>query len=101
MVDFSSPVRIPRLAFEQLLARIDEAVARYDVALRLHEDYPFRNLEPISSTAIDYSEIVVNDDPQEIVENLDQIVYFAFDETPNELIASWVKEYDADLEAEA
>ncbi|HUC59904.1 MAG TPA: hypothetical protein VMA95_21060 [Streptosporangiaceae bacterium] len=41
MADFSSPVRIPRPAFEQLLARVDDAVARFDAALLLHEDYPY------------------------------------------------------------
>lgn len=101
MVDFSTPVRMARPAFELMLARVDEAIARYDVALWLHEDYPFRSLYSVSSTAIDYSNINSDDDPQEIVNNLDQLIYFAFDDAPEEVVSSWIGEYDGDLEGEA
>jgi hypothetical protein len=101
MADFSTPVRIPRAAFDQLIARIDEAVGEHDVALWLHEDYPFRNLDPITSTAIHFSDIELEDDPLDVVENLDQLLYFAFQFAPEKAITSWANEYDSDLEKEA
>lgn len=101
MTDFSTPVRVPRAAFDQLIARIDDAVGEHKVALWLHEDFPFRNLDPITSTAIDFSGIELDDDPLEIVENLDQLLYFAFESAPREVIASWAIERDPDLEKEA
>ncbi|HUY49686.1 MAG TPA: hypothetical protein VMV92_28880 [Streptosporangiaceae bacterium] len=101
MADFSTPVRIPRAAFDQLIARIDDALGKHNVALWLHEDYPFRNLDPISSTAIDFSGIDLQDDPLDVVENLDQLLYFAFELASRKAVASWVSEYDPDLEKEA
>jgi hypothetical protein len=101
MADFSTPVRIPRAAFDQLIARIDDAVGKHDVALWLHEDYPFRNLDPVMSTAINFSEIQLEDDPLDVVENLDQLLYFAFELASPKAISSWVSEYDPDLEKEA
>jgi hypothetical protein len=101
MADFSTPVRIPRAAFDQLITRIDDAVGEHKVALRLHEDFPFRNLDPIASTDIDFSGIEIDDDPLEVVDNLDQLLYFAFEFSPREVIASWANERDTDLEKEA
>jgi len=101
MADFSTPVRIPRAALDQLIARIDDAVGEHKVALWLHEDFPFRNLDPITSTAIDFSGIELDDDPLEVVENLDQLLYFAFESAPRTIIASWANERDPDLEKEA
>ncbi len=101
MADFSTPVRIPRAAFDQLIARIDDAVGEHRVALWLHEDFPFRNLDPIMPTAIDFSGIELDDDPLEVVENLDQLLYFAFEAAPRSAIASWANEREPDLEKEA
>jgi hypothetical protein len=101
MADFATPVRIPRAAFDQLIARIDSAVGEYKVALWLHEDFPFRNLDPINPTAIDFSGIELDDDPLEVVENLDQLLYFAFESAPRNVIASWAVERNPDLEKEA
>lgn len=101
VADFSTPVRIPRSTFEELIARIDTAVGEHGVAVSLHEDFPFRSLDPVSPTAIDFSGLDLEDDPLDIVENLDQLMYFAFDLSPAEYIISWVKEYNSDLEDEA
>lgn len=101
MADFSTPVRIPRAAFDQIIVRIDDAVGEHGVALILHEDYPFRNLDPVTSTAVDFSEIELQDDPLDLVENLDQLLYFAFELASPRTVASWISEYDPNLEKEA
>lgn len=101
MADFFMPVRIPRDEFEQVIVRIDKAVGEHAVALILHEDYPFRALEPLTSTAIDFSEIRFSEDPLEIIDGLDQLAYFAFERSSDETISAWASDYDPDLAGEA
>lgn len=101
VADFSTPVRIPRSTFEELITRIDVAVGEHGVALSLHEDFPFRSLDPVNPTAIDFTGLDLEDDPLDIVENLDQLIYFAFELASSEDVISWAKEYNSDLEAEA
>jgi hypothetical protein len=100
MADFYTPVRMPRPAFEQLIARVDKAVGEHSVALVLSEDFAFRALDPIEPTAIDFRDIDI-EKPLEIVNYLDQLLYFAFEFAPEEVISSWADEYDSQLKGEA
>ncbi len=101
MTDFFTPVKIQRAVFELLIMRVDEAVGMHEVALTLNEDFPLRALNPVSPTAIDLTGIELDEDPLEVIDYLDQILYFAFDYTPNETIVSWAGEYDKELGKEA
>jgi len=101
MADFYTPVRIPREAFHELIARVDQAVGEHTVALLLNEDYPFRALDPINPTAIDFSGIALEEDPLEVVEYLDQLLYFAFERSSREAIAYWAREENVELRDEA
>src|SRR5260370_2659216 len=92
MADFHTPVRIPREAFHELIARVDEGVGEHTVALLLNEDYPFRALDPINPTAIDFSGIALEEDPLGVVEYLDHLLYFAFERSSPEAIAYWPTE---------
>ena len=100
MADFYTPVRMDRVTFDELIARIDKAVGEHAVALVLHEDFPFRRLDPIRPDAIDFSEIPVGD-PIEIVENLDQLLYFAFELMSRNTITAWAEDEDPELADEA
>lgn len=100
MVDFYTPVLIPRGAFEQLVIRVDRAVGENAVALVLNEDFPFRGLDPIDADSVDFSDIKV-DNPEDIVENLDQLLYFALEDVPNDVISSWASEGEGELKEEA
>lgn len=101
MTNFFTPVQIKRAAFELLTARVDEAVGRHDVALTLNEDVPLRALNPVSSTAIDLTGIELDEDALEIVDYLDQLLYFAFVGTQDETVISWAGQYDKELSKEA
>lgn len=100
MADFYTPVRIPRPAFEQLITEIDKAVGEHSVALVLNEDVPLRALDPIDSDAIDFTNVAI-ENPLEIVNYLDQLLYFAFQFAPIEVITSWANDHDAELKDEA
>jgi hypothetical protein len=100
MSDFYAPALIPRSAFEELIARVDRAVGEHSIALVLHEYFPFRALDPISPTSIDFSGIQIKD-PSEVVDNLDQLLYFAFERAPREVIADWAIEQSEELVDEA
>jgi hypothetical protein len=89
MTDFYTPVQIPRDAFDLLISRVDEAVGNHAIALVLNEDFPFRALDPIEMTSINFASIDLKEDPLDVVEYLDQLMYFAFEEAPREVIASW------------
>jgi hypothetical protein len=101
MTDFYTPVQIPRDQFDLLMARVDEAVGQHAVALILNEDFPVRALDPISVTSIDLSGLQLEENPLEIVEYLDQLMYFAFEAAPRQVIASWGNEDDRGLGEEA
>jgi hypothetical protein len=101
MTDFFTPVQIQRAAFDVLIRRVDEAVSKHAVALVLNEDFPFRGLDPVSPTAIDLSGLELEQDPLDIVNYLDQLMYFAFEEAPDEVIASWANDFDKELSREA
>jgi hypothetical protein len=94
MVNFYSPVRMPRDAFELLIARVDEAVGRQSVALVLNEDFPLRALDPVSQDAVDFKDIASDEDLSDIVNYLDQLLYFAFEFAPKEIVDSFVRDYN-------
>lgn len=101
MTNFFTPVQIQRAVFELLILRVDEAVGRHAVALALNEDVPLRELDPVSPTAIDLTGIALDEDPLEIVNYLDQLLYFAFEGATDEIISSWASDYDKELSKEA
>jgi hypothetical protein len=100
MADFYTPVRIPRSAFEQLIVRVDKAVGEDTVALVLNEDFPFRALDPVEPTAIDFTNLDI-ENPSEVVYYLDQLLYFAFESAPQEVIVSWANSDAPELKDEA
>jgi len=101
MTDFFTPVQIQRAAFNLLITRVDEAVSNHAVALVLNEDFPFRELDPVSPTAIDLSGLELEEDPLDVVNYLDQLMYFAFEGAPDEVITSWADDFDKELSREA
>jgi hypothetical protein len=100
MADFYTPVGIPRPVFDQLIVRLDKAVGEHGVALVLNENFPFRALDPIRANSIDLSGLQI-DNADEVVENLDQLLYFAFEDAPRDVVASWANDGEADLADEA
>ncbi|MGW0507574.1 hypothetical protein [Micromonospora sp. NPDC003241] len=98
MFDFFAPVKIPRSAFERLVAQVDDGVGRNAIALVLHEDFPYRALHVVDE---DDFAIDRNDDFLPLVDMLDQILFFAFEQAPEGIVRSWAKGKDEELEDEA
>ena len=100
VANFFMPIGLPRAAFEALVLRIDDGVRRHLVALVLNEDFPYRALH-ILNDSFNLGDVGVDDDPEEVVYLLDQILVFAFEDAPDEVIRSWAKENDETRQDEA
>jgi hypothetical protein len=99
-VDLYAPLRLPRPAFELLLVRLDEAVPKNAVRLLLHEDVSYRELVITRGDLVDLVDLKV-ESPEAEVKFLDQVLLFAFENAPDEVIADWASSYDEELVDEA
>jgi hypothetical protein len=96
VVDFFAPIRLPFDAFEQLVSLTDQGVGSHAIALRLEEDLPFRALEIVQplgeASPANFASLI---------DDLDQVLFFAFEGAPEEVIRAWARDRDMDLQEEA
>ncbi|WBB78789.1 hypothetical protein O7606_21660 [Micromonospora sp. WMMD882] len=99
MSNFFTPLTVPRAAFEEFVRKVDSAVGKHAIALALHEDFPYRALQVVG----DGCDLAVTglDDAEDLIDNLDQILFFAFEYAPEEVIREWASEHEEDLAGEA
>lgn len=99
VVDLFEPVRLPRPAFEELVRQVDAAIENHSMGLILSEDAPYRSLQPLIGAS--KPEIPGIIDYGQIVDSLDQILLFAFEDAPDDVIERWARGKDEHLVEEA
>ncbi len=98
--DFFAPVRLPLETFNELISRTDEGVGNHTIALIISENVSFRALDIVRPESLglhpsEYERV------SKMVDDLDQMLFFAFEDAPDEIVTEWASERDKSLAEEA
>lgn len=97
MSDFFEPLRLDLDEFTELVQALDLGIGRSAVALVVDDRYGYRELEVFDPSAIGWStEQWGRFEP--IVQDLDQLMVFAFADAPRSTIESWAKDASEDAQ---
>ncbi len=100
MADLFEPVRLEGTDFQNLLELLEKAFSLYAAALVADEQSPVPTIEILDQTRAGFTDEAW-ERLQTAVESFHQMMLFAFEDAPDDLISRWARDYEESLQDEA